>query len=183
MLNVGVGNLCHVTVPSHEWSMSHTHQNWVTHSKSAFHMACVWTLKTLGTSYVLKKCIISTKIIIYCLDCVVQPNALLNSAKFSLQTWTSIDFLRRHFHDNLCWDNVLHLGISLIPIKQFSFLVNISQDMLEKLWFYHIRKLQKKIWSMQIVPIQKKIMFCYWYKAFSLLPGHFYSYFCSECQK
>ena len=99
----------------------HTHQNWVTHSKSAFHMACVWTLKTLGTLYVLKQGIISTKIIIYCLDCVVQPNALPNSAKFSLQTWTSIDFLRRHFHDNFCWDKVLHLWISLISIEQKKF--------------------------------------------------------------
>ena len=98
-----------------------THQNWVTHSKSAFHMACVWTLKTLGALYVLKQCIISIKIIIYCLDCVVQPNALPNSAKFSLQTWTSIDFLRRHFYDNFCWDKVLHLWISLISIEQFFF--------------------------------------------------------------
>ena len=152
------------------------------HSKSSFHMACVWTLKTLDTLYVLKQCIISTKII-YCLDCVVQPNALPNSAKFSLWTWTSIDILRRHFHDNFCWDKVLHLWIFLIPIEQNFFLVNISQEMLKKSWFYHIRKLQKKIWSIQIVPILKKIMFFYWHKASVFLPGHFYSYFCSECQK
>ena len=63
----------------------------------------------------------------------------------------------------------------MIPIEHFSFLVNISEDIIKKKWFFHNRKLRRKIWSIRIALICKIIIFLYSCRMLSLISGQFYS--------
>ena len=63
----------------------------------------------------------------------------------------------------------------MIPIEHFFFLVNISEDIIKKMWFFHNRKLRRKIWSIRIALICKTIIFWYSCRMLSLISGQFYS--------
>jgi hypothetical protein len=71
-----------------------------------------------------------------------------------------------------------NLYISLICIEQFCFLVDISQDIIKKLWFYHIRKPINIFQSIQFVLIQKILFFCYWHRVLASFSGLPYSNYC-----
>ena len=109
-----------------------------------FHICCLWDLEILGTLYIFKQCITCIKIFIYHLDCAGWPNALPKWASelgMNRTTWKGI--FTTTFTDTKC---TIYRYLWFL-LKNLFFLVNISRDIIKKLWFYHIRKPRKKIQS------------------------------------
>ena len=108
--------------------------------------------------------------------CVAQKVQILCQNDHQNIKWIELSWTAFSQQLALTW-NALFMNI-FNSYRTIFFPVNISQDIVKKLRFYHIRKPRKKIWSIEIVLIKKINIFCYWNRVLYSLPGPTYSFFC-----